>query len=231
MPLCKNDPKRKYKGDEPSPKGLGWCAHGEKEGKVRKGRDGNKWIVKKVSSGSLRWVKYAGDSKSDGKQTSTINHKIDVNSNKQLKYPDLRFRITFIPYLIYDGNKTIRFGNNKLTKYIIDKKLTLIKRIVKNILWNCNIKKYVFNKKTNLIELDISIHKHLGELHTSQKYDINFLQNTIISEMNTLYGNSKKLIGDLGPDTWMEGDIVIIKENEYNNRTYEFGIACKKIIW
>ena len=57
MPICKNDPKRKYKGDEPSPKGVGWCAHGEKEGKVRKGRDGNKWIVKKVSSGSLRWVK------------------------------------------------------------------------------------------------------------------------------------------------------------------------------
>ena len=57
MPLCKNDPKRKYKGDEPSPKGLGWCAHGEKEGKVRKGLDGNKWVVKKVSSGSLRWVK------------------------------------------------------------------------------------------------------------------------------------------------------------------------------
>ncbi len=23
MPLCKNDPKRKYKGDEPSPKGWG----------------------------------------------------------------------------------------------------------------------------------------------------------------------------------------------------------------
>jgi hypothetical protein len=57
MPPCKNDPKRKYKGDEPSPKGLGWCAHGEKDGKVRKGLDGNKWIVKKVSSGSLRWVK------------------------------------------------------------------------------------------------------------------------------------------------------------------------------
>ena len=57
MPLCKNDPKRKYKGDEPSPKGLGWCAHGEKEGNVRKGLDGNKWIVKKVKNGSKRWVR------------------------------------------------------------------------------------------------------------------------------------------------------------------------------
>ena len=57
MPTCKNDPSKKYKGTEPSPKGLGWCAHGEKEYKVRKGKDGNQWIVKKVSNGSKRWMK------------------------------------------------------------------------------------------------------------------------------------------------------------------------------
>ena len=42
MPKCKNDPKKSYKGTEPSPKGLGYCAHGEKLGKVRKGKDGDK---------------------------------------------------------------------------------------------------------------------------------------------------------------------------------------------
>jgi hypothetical protein len=36
---------------------LGWCAHAEKEGKVRKGKDGNQWIVKKVKNGSMRWMK------------------------------------------------------------------------------------------------------------------------------------------------------------------------------
>lgn len=30
MPKCKNDNKRTYKGTEPSPKGLGYCAHAEK---------------------------------------------------------------------------------------------------------------------------------------------------------------------------------------------------------
>ena len=30
MPKCKNDPKRNYKGNEPSPKGFGYCAHSEK---------------------------------------------------------------------------------------------------------------------------------------------------------------------------------------------------------
>ena len=57
MPYCKNDPKKKYKGDEPSPKGLGYCAHAEKEGIKKKGKDGNMWEVKKVKNGCKRWIK------------------------------------------------------------------------------------------------------------------------------------------------------------------------------
>jgi hypothetical protein len=57
MPICKNDKTKTYIGTEPSPKGLGWCAHGEKEGKIRNGKDKNQWIVKKVSNGSKRWMK------------------------------------------------------------------------------------------------------------------------------------------------------------------------------
>ena len=30
MPVCKNDPSKKYTGNEPSPKGFGYCAHAEK---------------------------------------------------------------------------------------------------------------------------------------------------------------------------------------------------------
>ena len=29
MPNCKNNPKKTFIGDEPSPKGLGYCASGE----------------------------------------------------------------------------------------------------------------------------------------------------------------------------------------------------------
>ena len=36
MPKCKNDPTKSYKGDEPSPKGLGYCAHAEKVGIIKK---------------------------------------------------------------------------------------------------------------------------------------------------------------------------------------------------
>lgn len=55
---CKNDKTKMYTGDEPSPKGLGWCSNKEKEGKIRKGRDGNMWIVRKLENGTHRWVKY-----------------------------------------------------------------------------------------------------------------------------------------------------------------------------
>jgi hypothetical protein len=53
MPTCKNNSKKSYKGNEPSPKGLGFCASSEKDGTKMKGRDGNIWIKK-----SGKWIKY-----------------------------------------------------------------------------------------------------------------------------------------------------------------------------
>jgi hypothetical protein len=42
---CKNDPTRSYDGTEPSPKGLGLCAHAEKRGTIAVGKDGRSWEV------------------------------------------------------------------------------------------------------------------------------------------------------------------------------------------
>ena len=55
MPPCKNDPTRSYAGTEPSPKGLGYCAHAEAEEVVRTGRDGLPWIVREDRRGVLSW--------------------------------------------------------------------------------------------------------------------------------------------------------------------------------
>ncbi len=52
MPICKNNKNKTYTGEEPSPKGLGYCASGEKEGKEMKGKDGNMWI--KING---KWIK------------------------------------------------------------------------------------------------------------------------------------------------------------------------------
>lgn len=45
MPPCKNNPKKHYVGDEPSPKGLGFCASAEEVGTTMEGRDGKLYIV------------------------------------------------------------------------------------------------------------------------------------------------------------------------------------------
>jgi hypothetical protein len=68
---CKNDSTKSYKGTEPSPKGLGYCAHAEKYKTVRVGLDGNKWIIATVSNGSKRWVKLSTNSKN--KSTTSKN--------------------------------------------------------------------------------------------------------------------------------------------------------------
>jgi hypothetical protein len=45
MPKCINDQTKSYKGDEPSPKGLGYSASLLEPGYVQEGNDGNIWIV------------------------------------------------------------------------------------------------------------------------------------------------------------------------------------------
>ena len=70
MPYCKNDNSKSYKGTEPSPKGIGYCAHAEKIGSKKKGKDGNIWIVKQVSNGSKRWIKKSTSKKSTSKKES-----------------------------------------------------------------------------------------------------------------------------------------------------------------
>ena len=53
---CLNDPSKEYTGTEPSPKGLGYCAHAEKIGSIRVGNDGNVWKVIETSKKTKMWV-------------------------------------------------------------------------------------------------------------------------------------------------------------------------------
>jgi hypothetical protein len=79
MPLCKNDPKKTYKGNEPSPKGLGYCAHNENIDVIKKGTDGNKWIIAVTKKGIKQWIKYKIIAKTDN---SKFN-KEENNRNKK----------------------------------------------------------------------------------------------------------------------------------------------------
>ena len=85
MPKCKNDPARSYKGTEPSPKGLGYCAHAMKEGATKKGKDGNKWIIKKVKNGSKRWMKVSGKGKLQKVDKKVKKKEVNKKVNKVVK--------------------------------------------------------------------------------------------------------------------------------------------------
>ena len=129
--------------------------------------------------------------------------------------------VEFIPYLIKDGNKTLKFGKNKLTEYVLSKKMKKIKEIVKRILWPFTLKNYSFDNNIIKTKLEFS-KKYLKDLKSEEDIKQYFLET---------YGNSKHLIGESAPDTWMEGDIILLKENEFDKNIYEFGIATKKIIF
>lgn len=150
MPKCKNDPKRSYKGDEPSlkgikdscreikgqspadskgilrqssfsPKGLGYCAHAEKVGTKKKGRDKNMWIVVSTKSGTKRWVREKKE------KTKSKTRKITLSSfygftpvktiNWKLLYKDLNK--SEIDTMTKLKNMKNRFEKNDIKFFIV----------------------------------------------------------------------------------------------------------------
>lgn len=55
MPKCHNHSKAFYKGTEPSPKGLGYCARGSQVGAKMLGKNGKLWIVRQNKNGVKQW--------------------------------------------------------------------------------------------------------------------------------------------------------------------------------
>jgi hypothetical protein len=117
MPKCKNDKTRSFKGTEPSPKGLGWCAHGMKVGAVKKGKDGREWEVSGIKNGSKRWMKV---------------NEYDINK----LYEYLKNKIHNWWYELSIGGLLVIY-NNKKYKLIKYKKKTLLDKI-KNKLFKKN---------------------------------------------------------------------------------------------
>ena len=114
MPICKNDPKKSYKGTEPSPKGFGFCAHAEKLGIIKKGLDGNNWKIESTAQGVKRWVK----------QSSKSSSKSEKPGKKYFIYHP---SVVNIPYLVYvnENKKTASIYTlpiDKKSRQIYDEK-------------------------------------------------------------------------------------------------------------
>jgi len=80
MPKCLNDESKYYKGDEPSPKGLGYSASSEEEGTTMTGKDGSNWIVSQTKT-CKKWVKV--EAKSEEK-TSKVSTDVSTEVNTEV---------------------------------------------------------------------------------------------------------------------------------------------------
>ncbi len=123
--------------------------------------------------------------------------------------------LKLLPYLIYCGNQTILISDLNDTKinYIINNKLSKIEEITYNIMNpDFLIKSYYFDTNTLVINLKLSL-KHNENIED------------IEDKLYKYFGNSNQLIGEYGPDTWMESNISLINKNEIDNKSYEFGIS------
>ena len=168
MLKCKNDPTRNYKGTEPSPKGLGFCAHAETIGEKRKGKDGNDWIVKETKNGIKRWIKI----------------KEEKNLNK-LKLEDF-FQLTVIPpkkinkYLII----------NPILKKIID---VIIPKVKKN---KINFYFIPLVLSDNGIYWTDYAHSYLNEFYGKKYLDSNFIQLTVYMNNNLKLNYDRDILID-----------------------------------
>jgi len=115
MPNCKNDPTHSYKGTEPSPKGLGYCAHNMKVGAIKKGKDGNKWEIRKVKNGSKRWMKVK-----DEYIKSKNNKDIEIYCKKFVIYKKNVGKVKFLRRYKdkFEILRGIDVGNKQIHKYI-----------------------------------------------------------------------------------------------------------------
>ena len=91
MPKCINDSSKSYKGNEPSPKGKGFCAHAERVGAIKEGRNEKIWIVKQYSNGQKRWIPYR-TTKQQNNNTIQNNNPIKQKGKKNKNQINTRKR-------------------------------------------------------------------------------------------------------------------------------------------
>ena len=150
MPKCIDDPSRSYKGTEPSPKGLGYCAHTHSVGTTKTGNDGNTWTVETTYRGTKRWVKKSGSGKRRSakrvpkKKTSGKRRSAKRTSKKKTSGK----RTSGSTSCIIPGR--LRFKNGHKYKQIrivstnakgaMDFKH---KKVYKNVVWNSSLKEKI----------------------------------------------------------------------------------------
>lgn len=129
MPKCINDTTKSYKGDELSPKGLGYCASAEVSGKIMTGKDSKKYIVKEISNGQKRWYKITAIKlipKEESKEDLVESiEKIEISSNSSIRSANF-YNVANDIFPSYKKNGYVGISsfkyNDKIENYIRENK-------------------------------------------------------------------------------------------------------------
>lgn len=202
MPFCKNNSVKRSKCYGLSPKGLGYCAKNEKTGTIKKGKDGEKWIVKVLFENNKVVQKW---NKLDIYIIISVNYSIINNFNdiKIKKLPNSwnyigkdKYNITSKKYVNNEYYKGLKKNLKKAEKIIIDKfnKYKKNKYISKYKITKkeTTIDELLKNKKLNKIMINESNHKLKilnNKIKNNNKNEFNF---NISKEINESYKYLKK---------------------------------------
>ena len=115
MPTCRGEYKTYYRGDEPSPKGLGWCARSEEVGKRRRGNDGEMWVVREDRIGRLSWKRTSTSSSSSSSGTPGRRSTKKATCKKNVK----GYKIPFDMCTKYDGAQLKEYISRYLVQALI----------------------------------------------------------------------------------------------------------------
>lgn len=198
MPKCINVPSRTYKGTEPSPKGLGYCAHSEKIGTKKKGLDGNIWEIKRNKKGINRWIKVNSNKKKETILLNTFISKYILPIIKNWDYDTTFDNIS--------KNDIIEINYDEKRRYIVEKNLSKNNKVDLVIRFEPTqeevqtkkfiLKEYYNNTKKNKKEFDIKLIKdNLAEVRLSLNKDeienIDILENKLFNEAYEKVQNQK----------------------------------------
>jgi hypothetical protein len=132
MKKCINDPDSYYIGTEPSPKGLGFCAHAEIKNKLRIGKDGKMWSIITTDNNIKKWIKTKGFfTHNNGgktyfvhikKDNTVIIHKVDENNN----YDKIIKKYTVKKVIVGKFNNLKYYDGNTILLKITDDKYVYI---------------------------------------------------------------------------------------------------------
>jgi len=183
MPKCINNSKKSYKGTEPSPKGLGYCASEEEVNTKKKGRDNNYWIVKETKNKTKRWVKETKTTKTTKKTKQTKLTKQTKQTKKKGIYSNLTDEQL---ETIYKLTKTLRKELKKINVNVYISKLKNINGVYYKDLIHTDkeVEPYLIivlklnkDKTLNTITNEINIH------HSGIKNDITNQVDTLLKNM------------------------------------------------